>query len=326
MRHRRTTLARLLAVLAAMAMTATACGGGGGGGSGAGGGSLGAIDLSGTSFTVGSKEFTEQRILGQIALQALEATGADVQDQTGITGTQNVRAALTSGEIDMYWEYTGTGWSSHLQRETADAPRDPEQLYQAVKNDDLAQNQIVWLDRAPMNNAFAIATASGRGQQLGVTTLTDYAALANRDPAQARMCAAAEFLARDDGLPALEKVYGFDLSGDTIAELELALIPSQVASGQSCDFGEVFETDGRTLANNLTIIEDDKDAFVDYNAAMTVRQDVFERNQRLADVFNPIAARLTSDVVRGLNEQVEVDGELSEEVAEKFLRDNGFIG
>ncbi|MBW3606575.1 MAG: hypothetical protein KY460_17040, partial [Actinobacteria bacterium] len=70
-------------------------------------------DLSGASLTVGSKEFTEQLILGQITIQALEAAGATVEDQTGLVGSTTVREALLSGEIDMYWEYTGTGWITH---------------------------------------------------------------------------------------------------------------------------------------------------------------------------------------------------------------------
>jgi hypothetical protein len=143
-RHPRTNLARLLAVLATVVLAATACGGGGGGaggGGGGGGGSLAAIDLSEATFTVGSKEFTEQLVLGQITVQALDATGADVGELATITGTTNVRTALTVGEIDMYWEYTGTGWTNHLQHETSEAPQGSEALYQAVAAADLQKNQ-----------------------------------------------------------------------------------------------------------------------------------------------------------------------------------------
>lgn len=324
MRHPRTTPVRMLVAVAAAALVATACGGGAGGGGATKGGSLGAIDLSGASFTVGSKEFTEQKILGEIAVQALQATGADVKKLVSITGSVNVRTALTSGEIQMYWEYTGTGWSSHLKHESAQAPKDPQQLYQAVADEDLRQNKIKWLDPAPLNNTYAIATARSRDQ--GVTDLSGYAALVERDPAQARLCAAAEFLTRDDGFPGLEKAYGFDLPTSGIAEVELSLIPPQVKSGQSCNFGEVFATDGAIASNDLIVIKDDKSFFVAYNAAMTVRQDVIDKNPKLADVFAPISKALTTDVMRGLNEKADVGGELPDDIAEKFLRDNGFIG
>ncbi|MDN5861193.1 MAG: glycine/betaine ABC transporter substrate-binding protein, partial [Pseudonocardia sp.] len=329
--HRGNRPVRLLGMLLAAGLAATACGGGGGGGGSGGGGgggtgSLSAIDMSGATFTVGSKEFTEQLILGQIAIQALQATGATVNDRTGITGTTNVRTALTSGEIDMYWEYTGTGWTTLLGHTSSEAPKDPKALYEAVAKEDLAKNQINWLQPAPMNNTYAIATAEGRGEQLGVKNLTDYAALVARDPSKARLCAAAEFLARDDGLPGLSKAYGFSLPADAVATLELSLIPPQVASGQACNFGEVFATDGAVAANNLVIVPDDKNFFVAYNAAMTVRQDVFQKNPKLADVFNPIAKLLTTDLMRSLNEKVDVQGELPETVAKQFLTDNGFIG
>ncbi|HVL84060.1 MAG TPA: glycine betaine ABC transporter substrate-binding protein [Pseudonocardia sp.] len=325
MRHPRTTPARLLAVLAAAVLTATACGGGDTGGGEAGGGAAGGANLSGASFTVGSKEFTEQLVLGEIAVQALQAAGANVGSLVTITGTPNVRAALVSGEIDMYWEYTGTGWTVHQQKEVSEAPQGAEALYQAVAEADAA-NGVAWLPFAPLNNTYAIATAQGRDQELGVTTLTEYGELVSRDPAQARMCAAAEFITRDDGLPGLEQTYGFDLPADAVAELELSLIPPQVATGQTCNFGEVFATDGAIASNNLVIIEDDQEAFVAYNAAMTVRQEVLDQNPALADVFGPISQALTTEVMRDLNTRVDVDGELPDEVAASFLEENGFAG
>jgi osmoprotectant transport system substrate-binding protein len=316
-----------LAGVLTAALLVTACGGGGGGGGGggapAGGGTLGAIDLSGATFKVGSKEFTEQVILGEIAVQALEATGATVDPLNTITGSTNVRTALTSGQLDMYWEYTGTGWSTHQQRELSEVPKDEQQLYDAVKEVDAA-NGIVWLDPAPLNNAYAIGVSRTKGQELGLTTLSDYAALVASDPAQAKMCAAAEFLSRDDGLPGLATAYGFQLPPDGIASLELSLIPGEVAKAQACTVGEVTVTDGAVSANDLVVLEDDKSFFVDYNLAMTVRQPVLDANPRLAEVFNPIAAKLTSDAMRSLNEKVDVDGELPDDVAEQWLSDNGF--
>ena len=326
----RGSIARLLAAIAATALAITACGGGGspsgGSASGGGGGSLGAVDLSGKTFTVGSKEFTEQLILGQIAIQALQATGATVNDKTGIQGTTNVRTAMTSKQIDMYWEYTGTGWTVHLGHTTADAPKDPKALSEAVASEDSAKNQIKWLDPAPMNNTYAIATAQGRGQELGVTDMSSFAALAGRDPAKATLCGAAEFLTRDDGLPGLQKAYGFTLPQSSIAEVDLGVIYTRVPRGDPCNFGEVFATDGRISANKLEIIPDNKNFFVNYNVAMTMRQDVFDQNPKLADVFNPISAKLTTEAMRGLNERVDVNGEQPADVAKDFLTQNGFIG
>jgi len=308
----------LASLLAVVATVLAACGSSGGNAP-----SGGAIDLSGARFTVGSKEFTENLVLGEIAAQALRAAGADVGPLKSITGTTNVRTALTSGQIDLYWEYTGTGWGAHLQREVSQAPRDPAQLFAQVKDADVA-NGVSWLDPAPLNNAYAIAVPRARQEQLGVRTLSDYAALVQRDPAQARLCAAAEFLTRDDGFPGLQRTYGFQLPTSSIAELELSLIPKLAAEGKTCTFGEVFVTDGAVAANDLVLLTDDKKAIVDFNAAVTVRTQVLDAQPRLRDVFGPISAALTSDEIRALNERVDVGGELPDDVAGDWLRAKGF--
>jgi osmoprotectant transport system substrate-binding protein len=319
----RRTLAGL-AVLVLAASTATGCGGGGSGGDRATGGSLAAIDLSGAKFRVGSKEFTENILLGEIAVQALRATGADVGGLSSITGSTNVRTALTAGEVDMYWDYTGTGWTVYLKREPSAAPKDSQQLYEAVAQADAA-NGVAWLPPAPLNNTYALAGNAEVVQRLGVRSLSDYAALANRDPSSAKVCAAAEFLTRDDGWPGLQRAYGFTSPANGVAEVELSLIAPQVKGGQACSFGEVTSTDGAVAANDLVVLRDDKRFFVLYNAALTVRQSVLDQNPRLRDVFAPVSAALTDDVVRRLNERIDVGGELPDKVAESFLKEKGFI-
>ncbi len=292
---------------------------GGGASPSAGGGTA---DLSGASFTVGSKEFTEQLILGQITIQVLEAAGAEVTDQTGITGSTTVREALTSGEIDMYWEYTGTGWINHLGN---DAPiPGSEAQYDAVAEADAA-NDIAWLEPAPFNNTYAIAAASETSSELGVSTMSELAAYANENPGEARLCAASEFLNRDDGLPGLEEAYGFEF-GDNIEELELGLIPPQVDTGENCNFGEIFATDARVVSLDLTVLEDDLEFFASYLPSLNIRQEVLEENPALADLFAPIAAALDNETITALNAQVDIDGENEADVAAEFLEENGLIG
>lgn len=307
----------------ALALLLAACGGGESGGAGGGSeaaGSEGAalaeqVDLSGANVTVGSKEFTEQLILGQIALQALEAAGANVTDQTGLQGSAVVREALTSGQIDAYWEYTGTGWITHLG-ETDPIDGEQEQ-FQAVKEAD-AENNIVWFAMAPMNNTYAIAVKEDGGPD--ISTLSEVAPLTS--DGNPGLCAASEFLNRDDGLPGLEEAYGFDFQN--ITEVELGLIYTQI--GGDCVFGEVFATDGRIQAQNLRTLEDDKNFFPKYNAAMTMRQQVYDENSDAYDqLFDGIAELLTNDRMIALNAQVDVDGEDPADVAQQFLIDNNII-
>ena len=186
---------------------------------------------------------------------------------------------MISGDIDMYWEYTGTGWINHLGN-TAPVKGEREQ-YDAVAKADLEKNGVTWLEPAPFNNTYALATSSENATALAVTTLSDLAPLQQSRPNDFTLCAAAEFLARDDGLPGLETAYGFSF-GDKISELELGLVYASVDKGDPCKFGEVFATDGRIAALGLTVLKDDKQFFASYLPALTVGKGV-ENTVRAAD-------------------------------------------
>ena len=323
MRHGSSKRLRLTALMTGLALATAACGDDGGGG---GTTNTETADLSGASFTVGSKEFTEQLILGQLTVQVLEDAGADVTDETGITGTTNVRKALESEEIDMYWEYTGTGWAELLGHDAGDAATDTQELFDTVAKEDLAKNDVKWLALAPVNNTYAIATSTSTSEELGVTTLSDFAELASSSPKDATLCAASEFIDRADGLPGLEKSYGFNLSEESLTEVELGIIFTRVPEGNPCKFGEVFATDGRIPANDMVVLEDDKSFFVAYNLALTMNNSVYEEHPELEDLFTPIAEKLTTEELQTLNSQVDVDGLPEDQVAQKWLEDNGFIG
>jgi len=282
----------------------------------------GDADLSGSSFTVGSKEFTEQLILGQITIQVLEDAGADVSDETGLVGSDTVRGALTGGEIDMYWEYTGTGWINHLGN--TDPVVGAEEQYDAVAEADLEENGITWLEPAPFDNTYANAAATETAEDLGVTSLSDLAALEESDPDAVTLCAAAEFLARDDGLPGLEEAYGFSF-GDEVSELELGLVYTSIDEADPCNFGEVFATDGRIAALDLTVLEDDEQFFASYLPSLNVGEGV-EGIDQLEALFGPVAAALDTETMQALNAQVDVDGDQPEDVAREFLEQNGLIG
>ena len=301
------------------------CGSGvvGGGGNQGGGQAEKKVSLSGLEITVGSKEFTEQLILGQIAIQALEARGATVDDRSGLAGTDAARQALTSGEIDTYWEYTGTAWITHLGHEQP-IPDGREQ-YEAVAEEDLAENQIRWLEPAPANNSFAIAVRSEAAEVLGVETISGFAALSELRPEDATLCAADEFLSREDGLPGMEKAYDFDLPDANIIETEEGRIYESIDDGDKCNFGEVFETDGRIKALDLTLLEDDKRFFPIYNPSLSVREEVMDKHPGIADVFAPISEKLDNETLRDMNAAVAVDGESEQDVARRFLRENGAL-
>ena len=322
MRLMKASWAYLLGVVLCV-IVAAGCGGGmGGGGGNVGGSEAGQkVRLSDLEISVGSKEFTEQKILGQIAIQALEAAGATVENRTGLAGTDAAREALTSGQIDAYWEYTGTGWITHLGH--AEPIPDSRRQYEAVAEEDLKKNRIRWLEPAPANNSFAIAVRSEAAGVLGVTSLSELGVLAQLRPEDATLCAASEFLSREDGLPGVERAYDFELPNDNIVELEEDRIYGAIDEGGRCNFGEVFITDGRIKALDLTVLEDDEQFFPFYNPSLNVRKEVIDEYPGIADVLAPISEKLDNETLQRLNAAVEMDGKSEERVARKFLRENG---
>jgi osmoprotectant transport system substrate-binding protein len=317
-RTTRAKLTQLLGLFAVLTLIIAGCGGAGGGGA------SGDVDLSGAEFTVGSKEFTEQLILGQITLQVLENAGATVNDQIGLAGSVAARKALESGEIDMYWEYTGTGWITHLGH-TKPIP-DRQKQFEAVAKEDLAKNDIKWLSPpAPANNTYTMAVRSEAYDKLGVKKLSDFKQLVEENPDEATVCVGTEFSTRDDGLPGMEKAYDFEFPKENIVKIDEGLIYQQTDKGKQCNFGEVFQTDGRIEALNLELIKDDKSFFPIYNPALNVSKEVIEKNPQITKLFAPISEKLTTEELQKLNAKVDVQGQLEDQVAEEWLSENGFI-
>jgi osmoprotectant transport system substrate-binding protein len=280
--------------------------------------------LSGLTVTVGGKEFTEQLVLCQMTALALRSAGATVKEKCGLQGSNTTREALTSGSIDMYWEYTGTAWVNYLKH--TDAIKDPAKLYDTVAKEDLAKNKVQWLAASPANNTYAIVVKASTGSELNVTSLSGYAALTRTNPAKASMCVAAEFAGRDDGLPGLEKAYGFTIPKGGQANLAEGAIYNSVAKNNPCNFGEAATTDGRIKALQLAVLTDDKQFFPVYNPALTVKADVYQGHQDIAKIMDPIAKALTDEVLQDLNGQVDVQGKDPADVARAWLVGKGFIG
>ena len=285
--------------------------------------------LSGTQrdaqFAVGSEGFTEQEVLGNIAIQVLEAADATVIDRTGLGGNEEVRAALESGEIDLYWEYTATGWLVHLS-ETDTIP-DPRKQYEAVARQDLEENGIRWLDPAPGNDTYAIAASRKTSEDLGVETISDFKRLAEERPGQATLCLNNDddFRTRFDGLPGLERAYGFQLPEENLVETSVDAVYDATDEAEICNFGVVFTTSGYLDELDLKLLEDDKDFFAVYNPALTIRQNVYKQYPQLRKIFVPISQELDTETLRELNYAVDVEGKSPENVATNWLREKGFI-
>jgi len=285
--------------------------------------------LSGTQreaqFAVGSESFTEQEVLGNITIEVLEAADATVIDRTGLGGNEAVRAALESGEIDLYWEYTATGWLVHLS-ETSAIP-DPKEQYEAVARQDLEENGIKWLEPAPGNDTYAIAASEKISRDLGVETISDLKRLVEDRPEEATLCLNNDddFRTRFDGLPGLERAYGFQFPEENLIEMSVDAVYNATDEAEICNFGVVFTTSGFIRELDLHLLEDDKEFFAVYNPALNVRQEVFEQYPQIRKIFAPISKELDTETLRKLNYAVDVQGESPERVARTWLRESDLI-
>ena len=312
---------KYVALVGALALLLTACGGDDEGSAGNGGEGR----LSGIDITVGSKDFDEQLILGNILVEAFSREGANVTDKVNLGGTQVARAALLSGEIDTYMEYNGTGWAEHLKKSDA-PPSDPQTLTEEVRAGDLDENDIHWLGRAPFNNTYGFVsspetTDANGGNAFDFQAMADYLE-ANPD---ATLCLESEFPSRADGLVLFEDATGFEVPDSQIQILDTGLIYTETAENK-CDFGEVFTTDGRIGGLGLTLVED-PGVMILYNISMNIRDEVYSQAPEAFDeIADTILSGLTQEKMTELNTRVSYEGEDPEDVAADYLDDAGLTG
>ena len=217
----------------------------------------------GDSLIVGSKNFTEQLILGQIMVLLLEDAGYGVVDQTGTGGTDVVREALEAGEIDLYPEYTGTTLSIHHGLPPNALPTEPDRVYELARSLDAADG-LVALPPAPFNNTYTLMVRQELVDE-GVETLEELADYMAAGESGLTLCIDSEFFSRPrDGLQDLETQYGFAFDDENIVLTSLDQAYESLREGE-CDVAESFTTDGRIPAYGFATLEDSLNFFPVYN-------------------------------------------------------------
>ncbi|QBI21475.1 glycine/betaine ABC transporter substrate-binding protein [Egibacter rhizosphaerae] len=279
--------------------------------------------LDGADITVGSKEFTEQVVLGQMLVIALEEAGADVTDETSLAGTAVVRESLETEEIDAYWEYTGTAWADIFGEE--EIVEDPDELHEMVAERDEEENDIVWGARGDFENSYGIAQNQEIAEEYGVETISELAELSREDPEAASFCVAEEFATRDDGLPGLTEHYDAEWAVPDPFDEGVIYTETADAPDSPCHFGMVFTTDGRIAALDLELVDDDDNFFPEYNPALTVRAEVAEEHPELVELGDEIIASIGFDEMQELNARVDEEGEIAEDVARDHLEEVGIV-
>jgi osmoprotectant transport system substrate-binding protein len=275
--------------------------------------------VSAQTIVVGGKAFTEQQIMTAMTVALLKAKGFAPDRKAGM-GSAAVRSALENGQIDVYWEYTGTALA--VFNKITDKFDSADAAYKKIKEVDGAKG-IVWLDMSRANNTYAFAMNADDAKKRGVVTMSDYAKAVKADP-KLTFASNAEFYSRPDGLPGWQKTYGFEIDRDNVKRMDTGLV-YQALKDRQVDSGVVFATDGRIPAFNFVVIKDDKNYAPPYNMTPVVRKEIADKTPKLVEALNALSAKLDNDTMAKLNASVDVDKKTPEEVAETFLKQNGLI-
>jgi len=266
---------------------------------------------------VGGKNYTEQLLIAAITNQYLGAKGFSVDLRTGL-GTAALRQAQEAGQVDLYWEYTGT---SLITFNKVTDKLDAAATYARVKELDAAKG-LVWLKPSRANNTYALAMRRADAQVKGVASLSD---LATKVSAGAlKFGCNAEFYSRADGLAPLQQAYGFQFGRENVVRMDTGLV-YQALRDKQVDVGLVFATDGRIPAFDFVVLRDDKGYFPDYAMTPVVRKAVLDAHPNLAGLMDALSARLDDQVMSRLNAQIDVEKRTVEQVAGDFLKAEGLI-
>lgn len=279
---------------------------------------IGVSSAYAANITVGGKNFTEQQILASMTSQYLEGLGYDVNTRAGM-GSAVLRQAQENGQIDVYWEYTGT---SLINYNNVSERLSAEETYERVKELD-AEKGLVWLEPSSANNTYALAMREDDASERGIATLSELASAIN-DGESLSFGLNAEFYARDDGWRPLMEAYDFNVGRRDISRMDSGLVYQALRDGQ-IDVGLVFATDGRIPAFGFYVLEDDKDYFPAYALTPVVRQETLDLHPNVASELNELSALLDDEIMAALNAQVDVERKSIENVSKEFLEQYGMM-
>lgn len=276
---------------------------------------------------VGSKIDTEGSLLGNIILQVLESQGVKTVNKVQLGTTPVVRGAITSGELDIYPEYTGNG-AFFFKDDNDPVWKNAQKGYEKVKQLDAEKNHLVWLTPAPANNTWTIAVRKDVAEKNKLTSMDDLSAWLKKG-GEFKLAASAEFIERPDALPAFEKAYGFKLDqkqllslagGDTAVTIKAA---AQKTSGVNAAMA--YGTDGPVAALGLQTLTDPKGVQPIYAPAPVVREAVLKAYPQLDEWLKPVFASLDEKTLQQLNASIAVEGLDAKKVAADYLKQKGFV-
>ncbi|KIY41433.1 glycine/betaine ABC transporter substrate-binding protein [Pseudomonas sp. 10-1B] len=279
---------------------------------------LAGASLAAEPVVVGGKKFTEQQLISEMTTQLLRSNGMTVDKRSDL-GSTVLRAAQENGQVDIYWEYTGTSLIIYNKiKEKLDA----QQTYERVKRLDAAKG-LTWLEPSKANNTYAFAMRKTEAEAKGIVSISDLASKVN-DGEHLKFACNAEFYSRHDGLQPLQERYGFKFERNDVMRMDGGLTYLALRQGQA-DVSLVLSTDGRVSAFGFVILEDDKGFFPSYALTPVARTAFLDQNPKVAPLLNRLSASIDSDSIAALNARVDVGRESIEKVANEFLVRNKLI-
>lgn len=280
-------------------------------------GAFGSANAENT-IVVGGKKFTEQQLVAEMTAQLLRANGYSV-DKRADLGSSVLRAAQENGQVDVYWEYTGTSLVIYNNiKERLDA----DETYKRISTLD-AQKGITWLNPSKANNTYALAMRKDEAGKDGITSISDLAQKVSAGK-EYKFASNAEFFSRSDGLKPLQEMYKFEFERRNIIRMDGGLTYQALKDGQ-VDLALVLSTDGRIPAFGFIVLKDDKDFFPSYALTPVIRTKILADNPRIAELLNALSARLDDENIGQLNARVDVGRESIESVAKAFLQNNKLL-
>lgn len=287
----------------------------------------GALAQQAAAVRVASKIDTEGKLLGNLMALALQAHGIPVENKSSLGNTKIMRGAITSGEIDLYPEYTGNG-AFFFSDESNPAWKNAKAGFERVSALDLEKNKIVWLAAAPANNTWAIAVRKDVAAANKLKTLDDLGKWVTAG-GQFKLAASAEFVERSDALPAFQTAYGFKLKPDqllTLAGGDTAVTIRAAAEKTSgVNAAMAYGTDGPVSALGLVILEDPKGVQPIYAPAPIVRAEVLAKYPQIRNVLANVFKHLDGPTLQALNAKIQLEGQDAKQVAAEFLRSKKLI-
>lgn len=283
--------------------------------------------LAQDAVRVASKIDTEGSLLGNMIIEVLEANGIKTVNKLQLGPTKIVRNAILAGEIDIYPEYTGNG-AFFFNIDTDPAWKDSKRGYEKVRQLDMEQNKIAWLQPAPANNTWAIALRQDVASGNKLASMEDFAKWV-KGGGKLKLAASAEFVESPAALPSFQKTYGFTLSQDQILVLaggNTAATERAAAEGTSgVNAAMAYGTDGSLAALGLVVMNDTKGAQIVYEPCPVVRQAVLEKHPKIKDGLAPVFASLGLETLQSLNAKIAVEGQDAKQVAHAYLQSKGFL-